>query len=181
MNFRALALSRVLSHGYFRKPVQMLFIQPTREISSSVVNWKKWDSFPDFQQIFGFGKKNGGKSSSGVVEVGNVSSTGNVSDKKNFIYNFDLTGFSPKDIKVRIWGQKVVVEAESKDAEERDGFKSTSYRHYHSSMPLPKNVNPQELKSLLSSEKVLTVRAPLRDKEYNEVKEREVKIEREDK
>ena len=104
---------------------------------------------------------------------------GHVSDDKTFAYNFDLTGFAPKDIKVKTVGQKVVVEAEHEENEQHDGCHSFCHRHYHRSVMLPKNVKPENLKSKLSKDGVLSITAPLAIK-APETNEREIAIEQED-
>ena len=186
MSFRAIALMRALSNGGFRRsfyPWRYQAVQPfwvtAEEISPSVSCWRRWDPFPDFEQIFGFAEKDGAENSSEARKVGNKT-IGHVSDDKNFVYNFDLSGFNPKDIKVKTLGQKLLVEAETQEKEEKKGIKSFSHRQYHRSLLLPNNVNPQELKSSLTDTGVLSIRAPLLEIEDEEVKERELEIEREE-
>ena len=100
---------------------------------------------------------------------------GHVSDDNNFAYNFDLSGFEAKDIKVKTIGQKVVVEAET---EQKEGCHSFCHRHFRSSVMLPKNVNSDDFKSILNNKGVLSITAPLQ--EYRDLLEKEVLVQREE-
>ena len=104
---------------------------------------------------------------------------GHVSDDKNFAYNFDLSGFDPKDIKVKTIGQKVVVEAVTQENDQKEGCNSISHRQYHSSVVLPKNVNSEDFKTILNNQGVLSIIAPLQENKDAPF-EREVNVQREE-
>ena len=89
-----------------------------------------------------------------------------------------MSGFEPKDIKVKTIGQKVVVEAETEVTEEKGGCHSFCRRQYHRTLMLPQSVKPEELKSSLSDSGVLSVTAPL-PAIKEQVMEREIPVERE--
>ena len=147
--------------------------------SSLVPRWRSeaaWDPFTEFERMQGTiaqPSEQAGETNDDNKKIGHVS------DDKTFAYNFDLTGFAPKDIKVKTVGQKVVVEAEHEENEQHDGCHSFCHRHYHRSVMLPKNVKPENLKSKLSKDGVLSITAPLAIK-APETNEREIAIEQED-
>ena len=143
--------------------------------------WKRpssWDLFPDFDRMVTFvdrGPAIKGRQKCAPKKVEDKT-IGHASNDKIFAYNFDLTGFAPKDIKVKTVGQKVVVEAEHEEND--DDCHSFSHRHYRSSLMLPSNADSDGFKSTWNNEGVLSISVPL-----NECKnpfEREVLIQKEE-
>ena len=112
-------------------------------------------------------------------EVGDKT-VGRDSGANNFAYNFDLSGFEPKDIKVWIIGQKVVVEAETEVTEEKEGCHSFCHRQYHKTLMLPQSVKQDELKSSLSDKGVLRISAPLLAIEKPEEQTLEIALEKDE-
>ena len=147
--------------------------------SAMVPRWQRdaasWDPFHEFEQMLAAADRQ--NKSKERKKVGDKL-IGHVSDEKNFGYNFDLSGFDPKDIKVKTVGQKVVVEAETEENEHQEGCHSFCHRHYHRTLVLPKNVKPSDLKSTISKDGVLGITAPLLAIE-EAPQERELAIEKE--
>ena len=141
-----------------------------------------WEPFPEFDRMVTWVEKEPETKSQKTApiiqrKIGDKT-IGHASDNKNFAYNFDLTGFDPKDIKVKTMGQKVVVQAETQEKDQKEGCPSVCHRQYHSSVVLPKNVNSEDFKTILNNQGVLSIIAPLQD--GRDAYEREVNIQRED-
>ena len=146
--------------------------------SALVPQWRR-HPFEDFQQILARDGRQQGREEVAKRRVGSKN-IGHASDDKNFTYNFNLSGFEPKDIKVKTVGQKVVVEAESEENEHKEGCHSFCHRHYHRTLLLPKNVKPESIKSSLTAEGVLSITAPKLAIEAAVEKEHEICVERAD-
>ena len=82
-------------------------------------------------------------------------------DEKKFSHSFDLSGFEPKDIKVKAIGQKIVVEAETEENDHAKGCQSFRRRQFRSHVMLPNNVVANEFRTTLNDQGVLCVTAPL--------------------
>jgi len=152
--------------------------------SSLTPRWRRpatWNPFTDFERMLaaseGGNERQAAKPK--AQEKGDGAVIGHASDDKNFVYNFDLSGFDPKDIKLKTVGQKVVVEAESEINEHEEGCHSFCHRHYHRSLVLPKNIDPEAVSSSLSASGVLRISAPLLAIKGPEEQEREIPIQRE--
>ena len=145
--------------------------------SALVPQWRR-HPFDDFQRMLVLA--NSQPTQRRQVEKRRVGSKniGHASDDKNFTYNFNLSGFEPKDIKVKTVGQKVVVEAESEENEHKEGCHSFCHRHYHRTLLLPKNVKPESIKSSLTAEGVLSITAPMLAIEPPKEQEREIAVEK---
>ncbi|GJQ72833.1 hypothetical protein Trydic_g1482 [Trypoxylus dichotomus] len=70
---------------------------------------------------------------------------------------FDVSQYSPEEIVVKTVDNKLLVHAKH---EEKTESKSV-YREYNREFLLPKGTNPEQIKSSLSKDGVLTVEAPL--------------------
>jgi len=150
-------------------------------------HWRRqspcWEPFAELDRMVTWvekdqAEKNQNKSAPTIQRKIGDKTIGHASDDKNFAYNFDLTGFDPKDIKVKTVGQKVVVQAETQEKDQKEGCPSVCHRQYHSSVVLPKNVNSEDFKTILNNQGVLSIIAPLQ--ENSDAFEREVSVQRED-
>ena len=189
MSYRAVAIMRALSkNAGCRRVFYPWRLQPSHsvwaaheamidETVSLSSYWRRWDPFRDFDHVLAFVEKEA-ENSSASQKVGHKT-VGFVPDDKNFIYNFDLRDFNAENIKVKTVGQKVVVEAEAQQQEEKDSLKSFSHRQYHRSLILPTNVNPEDLTTSLTDQGVLSIKAPLLE-EKSDIIERELKITKEE-
>lgn len=74
-----------------------------------------------------------------------------------FQVTFDVQEFKPEEIAVKTVDNMVVVEGKHEEREDGQGIIS---RHFLRKISLPKNVDPQQVVSSLSSDGVLTVKAP---------------------
>ena len=79
----------------------------------------------------------------------------------HLICSFDLPGFEPTDIKVKVENQKLVIEATKETTTEEHGLHCYSKKIFHHSIVLPANVKLDDLTSALGSNGVLRVRAPV--------------------
>lgn len=70
---------------------------------------------------------------------------------------FDVASYSPEEIIVKTVDNKLMVHAKH---EEKTDTKSV-YREYNREFLLPKNVNPESIRSSLSKDGVLSVEAPI--------------------
>lgn len=78
-------------------------------------------------------------------------------DSKVLKLRFDVSQYAPEEIVVKTVDQKLLVHAKH---EEKSDTKSV-YREYNREFLLPKGVNPEQIRSSLSKDGVLTVDAPL--------------------
>ena len=148
--------------------------------------WRRpasWDSFGDFDRMVTWVEKDPEpvektqKMAPILRKIGDKT-IGDVSDDKKFAYNFDLSGFDPKDIKVKTVGQKVVVKAQTQEKGQKEDCPSVCSRQYHSSVVLPKTVNADDFKTILDNQGVLSIIAPFQ--EGKDAFEREVNVQREE-
>ena len=84
----------------------------------------------------------------------------NVANSKYF-EKLNLGGFEPSDIKVKVQGRSVIVEAKKEITEEQDGMYSRSFREVRRTLNLPENVDKKNLKSAFTNEGILEIDAPL--------------------
>nr|CAH7750664.1 unnamed protein product [Callosobruchus chinensis] len=78
-------------------------------------------------------------------------------DSKQLKLRFDVSQYAPEEIVVKTVDNKLLVHAKH---EEKTESKSV-YREYNREFLLPKGTNPEQIKSSLSKDGVLTVEAPL--------------------
>jgi HSP20 family molecular chaperone IbpA len=78
-------------------------------------------------------------------------------DNKVLKLRFDVSTYAPEEIVVKTVDNKLLVHAKH---EEKSDSKSV-YREYNREFLLPKGVNPEQIRSSLSKDGVLTVDAPL--------------------
>ncbi|XP_055697904.1 heat shock protein 27-like [Phlebotomus papatasi] len=95
-------------------------------------------------------------------------------EKDGFEMNLDVKQFRPEEISVKAVDNHVVVEAKHEEREDENSFVS---RHFVSRYSLPKDCDVQELVSSLSSDGVLTLKAPPLHKGIKS-KERVIEIQR---
>ncbi|XP_045469543.1 heat shock protein beta-1 isoform X2 [Harmonia axyridis] len=81
----------------------------------------------------------------------------NDGDNKQLKLRFDVSQYAPEEIVVKTVDNKLLVHAKH---EEKTESKSV-YREYNREFLLPKGTNPEQIKSSLSKDGVLTVEAPL--------------------
>ena len=86
---------------------------------------------------------------------------GNPTAQTKYLERIDLRGFEPSDVKVRVQGQNVIVEARREVSEEQDGMYSRSLREVRRTLNLPENVDKENIKSALTTEGILEIDAPL--------------------
>lgn len=140
-------------------------------------HWRRssWGSFSDFNRVYpSFEKEHRCTRKS--------SSSGNIEkfcEENKPIYTFDLSGFEPKDIKVKAIGHKLVVDAETEMKDQADGCSSIRYKQFHSSVILPENVSSEDIKTTLNDQGILCITAPLVS--HNNLSGKVVTIEREEK
>lgn len=80
-------------------------------------------------------------------------------DKDKFEVILDVQQFSPKEVNVKVVDNYIVVEGKHEEKQDEHGFISRQFcRRYK----LPKDVNPDQIKSSLSSDGLLTVTAPMK-------------------
>lgn len=81
-------------------------------------------------------------------------------DKDKFEVILDVQQFSPNEINVKITDDKyLVVEGKHEEKQDEHGYIS---RHFCRRYKLPDETNPEEVKSALSSDGLLTLTAPLK-------------------
>lgn len=78
-------------------------------------------------------------------------------NNKSLKLRFDVSQYAPEEIVVKTVDNKLLVHAKH---EEKTESKSV-YREYNREFLLPKGTNPEQIKSSLSKDGVLTVEAPL--------------------
>ena len=81
--------------------------------------------------------------------------------KEPLTFKLDLSGFEPENIKLKTVGQKLIVDAETEESNEKEGCQSYSVRKYHRTITLPDDVKPDDVTSLLTKEGVLRITAPV--------------------
>lgn len=95
---------------------------------------------------------------------------GIVEKTDDFVVNVDVQHFAPEDVTVKVVDKFLEVEAKHEERPDNHGF---VYRYFKRRYPLPEGYNTDSIVSKLSSDGVLTVRAP---KLQNEQKERVIPI-----
>ena len=94
--------------------------------------------------------------------------------KRLYKIELDLPDFKPEEIQVTVKDNLVTVRA--KHQGEKDGVKQ--HREYHYQYTLPQDVNPEHIKSLINSNGLLTIEAPLPELKEPESKEIPVQCEK---
>lgn len=99
------------------------------------------------------------RSGSDILEIGNAKELFSESPDGTKIYRkrFDLSGFNPEDLSVRIEGNKLYISA--KREEDFAGSKST--RDFKRTVDIPEAVDGDELASSLNDDGILTIEAPV--------------------
>lgn len=77
--------------------------------------------------------------------------------KDGFKVTFDVEQFKPNEVKVKVQDNMVIVEGKHEEKEDEHGFIS---RHFVRRYSLPKEIDVSQLSSTLSSDGVLTIKAP---------------------
>nr|XP_032802415.1 heat shock protein beta-11-like [Petromyzon marinus] len=79
-----------------------------------------------------------------------------------FVASLDVQGFSPKDLAVKVSGDKLVVAGRREVKREGSGAYSHSYQEFHEAMQLPKDVDPQSVSCCLTDDGKLKIKAQRR-------------------
>lgn len=95
---------------------------------------------------------------------------GIVEKTDDFVVSVDVQHFAPEDISVKVVDNFLEVEAKHDERPDNHGF---IYRYFKRRYPFPEGYNTESIVSKLSSDGVLTVRAP---KVQNEQRERVIPI-----
>lgn len=95
---------------------------------------------------------------------------GIVEKTDDFVVSVDVQHFAPEDISVKVVDNFLEVEAKHDERPDNHGF---IYRYFKRRYPIPEGYNTESIVSKLSSDGVLTVRAP---KVQNEQRERVIPI-----
>uniref|UniRef100_A0A1I7XE03 SHSP domain-containing protein n=1 Tax=Heterorhabditis bacteriophora TaxID=37862 RepID=A0A1I7XE03_HETBA len=115
-------------------------------------------SFSSFPSSYSFG--------------GNIGSVHTTDD--SFTATLDLSQFKPEDLKVSVIGQYIVIEGKHGEKEDELGLIE---RHFIRKFALPKNIQPEDVTSNLTSEGTLTVQAfPPKPKESSPARSIPIKI-----
>ncbi|XP_023023353.2 protein lethal(2)essential for life-like [Leptinotarsa decemlineata] len=84
-------------------------------------------------------------------------------DKDRFQANLDVQQFKPEEITVKLTDENTItIEGKHEEKQDDHGFIS---RHFVRRYVLPKNCDPSQLQSKLSSDGVLTITAPTKNQE----------------
>ncbi|XP_013782535.1 protein lethal(2)essential for life-like [Limulus polyphemus] len=115
-------------------------------------------------------------------QVSSQASSGGLSQVKNdaekFQVSLDVSHFAPNEINVKTVENCVVIEGKHEEKPDEHGFVSRQFvRRYM----LPKEVDPETVKSSLSSDGTLTIEAPKKALEGEQPNERVVQIQISDK
>ena len=89
-----------------------------------------------------------------------------------YFEKMNLKGFEPSDIKVKVEGQNVIVEAKKEVTEEQNGVYSRSLREVRRTLNLPENVDKENIKSAFTIDGTLEIEAPLLKPIENEPSEK---------
>lgn len=106
-----------------------------------------------------------GKQISSFIETIESPLITNTSDGKALKLKFDVTDYAPEEIIVKTVDNKLQVHAKH---EEKSDSRSV-LREYNREFLLPEGTNPEQVKSSLSREGVLTVQVPLPKSEHKRI------------
>jgi len=145
---------------------------------SQLDNWDQvFDEFffpmLESSRFFGNRSSNLFSASGNTTNVVANAATSNVFEKE-----FNLLGFQPADIQVRITSDgRLAIEAKKEQQESSDGGASYKLKEFRQSMTLPKNVDVDKLSSALKEESgKLVISAPLLSIQTADHKERQISI-----
>ncbi|XP_055516656.1 crystallin, alpha B, b [Leucoraja erinacea] len=96
-------------------------------------------------------------------------------DKDKFAIHLDVKHFTPEEIRVKILGDFIEIQAQHEERQDEHGYIS---REFHRKYKIPAGVDPTLITSSLSADGVLTVTGP---RKVADVPERTVPIFREEK
>ncbi|XP_007909810.1 crystallin, alpha B, b [Callorhinchus milii] len=96
-------------------------------------------------------------------------------DKDKFSIHLDVKQFTPEDLRVKVLGDFIEVQAQHEERQDEHGYVS---REFHRRYKVPAGVDPALITSSLSADGVLTVTGP---RNMSDVPERAVPISREEK
>ncbi|XP_059815047.1 alpha-crystallin B chain-like isoform X2 [Hypanus sabinus] len=96
-------------------------------------------------------------------------------DKDKFEIHLDVKHFSPEEIRVKVLGDFIEVQAQHEERQDEHGYIS---REFHRKYRIPAGVDPTLITSSLSADGVLTVTGP---RKLSDVPERSVPVFREEK
>lgn len=98
-----------------------------------------------------------------------------INPKEDFQVSLDVRHFAPNEITVKIVDDSIVIEAKHEERSD-DGKESFVSRHFTRRYVLPENYNISDVVSTLSSDGVLTVKAPLKAVEAEAKNVREIPV-----
>lgn len=99
----------------------------------------------------------------------------NINPKEDFQVSLNVQHFAPNEITVKIVDDSIVVEAKHEERSD-DGEESYVSRHFTRRYVLPENYNINDVVSTLSSDGILTVKAPLKAVEVEAKNVREIPV-----
>lgn len=79
---------------------------------------------------------------------------------KKFDLKLAMRSFRPEDIKVKVEGSNVIVEAKREEKKEEDGSYSYAFREVKRTYPIPEGVDKTKLSSAFTKNGVLEIEAP---------------------
>ncbi|KFD47911.1 hypothetical protein M514_11202 [Trichuris suis] len=95
-----------------------------------------------------------------------------INDKDKFLIRLDVNQFKPEEMSVKTTDNRIIIHGKHEEKKDGDGYVK---REFTRSYWLPKGVQPENIKSEMSSNGQLTILAP---KKYSEnQKERKIPIE----
>lgn len=95
--------------------------------------------------------------------------------KDGFKVSLDVKEFKPEEVSVKLVDNVVCIEGKHEEKEDEHGFIT---RHFVRKYTLPKDYDPELLSSSLSSDGILTVKAPLPKPQIDTSKERVIPIQK---
>ena len=93
-------------------------------------------------------------------------------DEKQFKVSLDVTHFKPEEIHVKTVGNRVIIEGKHEERQDDHGVIQRSFKRTYM---LPRDVDPDSVKSSLSADGVLTISSPR--KEMDTPEERQIAVE----
>lgn len=87
----------------------------------------------------------------------------------------DLHGFKPEDVKIHLQERTLQIEAKM---EQKDGDGSRHYQEITRCYTIPENVDMEQLKSVLKTDGILSIEAPLKAEEVPKIENQEIPIHR---
>lgn len=96
---------------------------------------------------------------------------------KKYAMTVPLPGFEPEDVKVKVKGRLLTVEAKYEKTEEKNGIFSRSLREVLRTFPLPEQVDQANIKSSLTTTGTLEIEAPWKTTAENDRTSKSIEVE----